>query len=165
VTITEERPAPPDPLNPPEAERDTESVSTGEKIAWFGGGFLVFVHLVVIVGFVALSLGTDGSNRGSESAAPSAAAPSEAEAVFVGTEFAFGPDVASESTGNLTITLDNQGEIFHNLLFDEVSGFVLEAEAGVVTSGDVQLDDGVYTIFCSVPGHRDLGMEGTLTVG
>jgi plastocyanin len=162
VTITEERPA---PSEEPRAEDHDGGISTGEKIAWFGGGFLVFVHLVVIVGFVVLSLGTDPSNRGGKSTAPAPAAPSAAESVFVATEFAFEPTAASETTGNLTITLDNQGEIFHNLVFDEVSGFVLEAETGIVSSGDVQLDDGVYTIFCSVPGHRDLGMEATLTIG
>jgi len=162
VTITDERPVPSDQ---PQAENDAAPVSTGEKVASFGGGFLVLLHLVVIVGFVVLSLGTDGSDRSSESAAPSPPTPSEAESVFIATEFAFEPVAASETTGNLTITMDNQGAIFHNLLFDEVPGFVIEADAGASSSDDVQLDDGVYTIFCSVPGHRDLGMEATLTVG
>lgn len=161
MTTTEEHPAPAEEQG---TERERARISSGERIALFAGGFLVFVHLVVIVGFVVLSLGTDGSGREADSADVGSATPSEAESVFIASEFTFDPVAGTENTGNLTITLDNQGETFHNLLFDEVSGFVLEADSGVVSSADLQLEDGVYTLFCSVPGHRDLGMEATLTI-
>jgi uncharacterized cupredoxin-like copper-binding protein len=35
---------------------------------------------------------------------------------------------------------------------------------GDVSEIDVDVDAGEYTFYCSVEGHREAGMEGTLTV-
>ena len=39
-----------------------------------------------------------------------------------------------------------------------------EVAGGGVSEIEVDLQPGEYTFYCSVPGHREGGMEGTLTV-
>ena len=141
---------------------DDSVVSGGERLVWLSGGFLVAFHLVVVVGLAVLVFGSDSIDLRRERNDP--VAVGGVESVFVATEYAFDPSDAQETDGQLTITLENQGAIFHNLLIEEVSGFVLEADAGATSSAPIQLEEGVFVLYCSVPGHRELGMEATLTI-
>ena len=90
-------------------------------------------------------------------------AAGNAELTLVATEFAFDPDPASLVRDG-TITLDNQGAIFHNLEIEGVAGFIIEADPGAAVVSAIPVDPGTYTIFCSIPGHRDAGMEAQLVV-
>jgi hypothetical protein len=53
----------------------------------------------------------------------------------------------------------------HTLVFDnpKLSGFKLSVPDGP-TSGKVQLQPGTYTIYCTIPGHRQAGEQATITV-
>jgi plastocyanin len=64
--------------------------------------------------------------------------------------------------------MPNSSGVAHNIAVQQgTSGPVLGA-SGFVSSGttsvNVTLKPGTYTFFCQVPGHRQAGMEGTLTV-
>lgn len=87
----------------------------------------------------------------------------DSEVTVIGTEFAFDPDELILSPGAI-ITLDNQGLVIHNMEIEGVTGFLIEAQAGQSASGSIDVDPGEYVIFCSIPGHREAGMVGTLTV-
>jgi uncharacterized cupredoxin-like copper-binding protein len=53
----------------------------------------------------------------------------------------------------------------HTLVFDKkVPGFRLESNSGQSDQLKVDLKPGKYTFFCDIPGHREAGMEGTITV-
>ena len=70
--------------------------------------------------------------------------------------------------GAVSIALDNPASIEHDVAVEDSGGEVL-GTSDLVSQGKVNLviDDvkpGSYTFFCTVPGHREAGMEGTLTV-
>ena len=63
-----------------------------------------------------------------------------------------------------TIRLKNAGRVVHNLTVDEL-GIVIVVTAGEL--GEAILTDiepGTYAYYCSISGHREAGMEGTLTI-
>jgi plastocyanin len=69
------------------------------------------------------------------------------------------------AAGAVDVELDNQGNIEHNVVIEELDDQkVLDAAAGESDSGSVELEAGTYTYYCDVAGHRAAGMEGTLTV-
>ncbi|MGN6257752.1 MAG: plastocyanin/azurin family copper-binding protein [Solirubrobacterales bacterium] len=72
----------------------------------------------------------------------------------------------SAKAGKVTIDFKNPSAIPHNVVIEqngkELSGFEPVAEGE--ESETAELKPGTYTFFCSVPGHRQAGMEGTLTV-
>lgn len=79
-----------------------------------------------------------------------------------GGALAFDQTELTAPAGEVTIHLTNDAQIPHNV---EVEGAgVSETVTGADTSLDVTLEPGEYVFFCAVPGHREGGMEGTLTV-
>jgi plastocyanin len=86
------------------------------------------------------------------------------EPVFVAVDIEYEQAPEALPPGDTTITLENEGSIEHNVVFEELGDqLIVEAAAGESATGDVTLEAGEYTYYCSVPGHRAT-MEGTLTV-
>src|SRR4051812_4569347 len=82
------------------------------------------------------------------------------------TALAFDTTKLSAKAGKVTIDFKNPSAIPHNVVIEEsgkeLAGFepITEGEK----SETAELKQGTYTFYCSVPGHREAGMEGTLTV-
>jgi uncharacterized cupredoxin-like copper-binding protein len=69
--------------------------------------------------------------------------------------------------GAASLTLTNNSPIAHNVTIEDSSGAKVAATTtftGGAHTIPVNLKHGSYKFFCSVPGHRMAGMEGTLTV-
>lgn len=73
---------------------------------------------------------------------------------------------ASAPAGKLQIESKNDASIPHDIAI-EGSGVNAKGptvQGGKVSKISVDLKPGTYTFYCSVPGHREGGMEGKLTV-
>jgi len=70
--------------------------------------------------------------------------------------------------GTVTISFTNRSPLAHNLTVQQgTNGPVLGATPtfmGATKTLKLTLKAGTYTFYCSVPGHRAAGMQGTLTV-
>jgi len=101
--------------------------------------------------------GSEGSGGGAATTLQLAA--DEAALAFDKTEL-------DAKAGKVTIDFDNPSAIEHNVVIEadgkELAGFEPITEGEEELSAD--LKPGTYTFFCSVPGHRESGMEGTLKV-
>jgi plastocyanin len=82
-------------------------------------------------------------------------------------QLAFTQTSLSAPAGKDTIEFDNPSATGHDVCVEDSSGNELGCSDVIEqskTSLSLDLKPGTYTYFCSVPGHQDAGMEGTLTV-
>jgi uncharacterized cupredoxin-like copper-binding protein len=117
--------------------------------------------------FAVLALAACGSSS-SESGTTGQAAAGQAIPISE-TEFKLDPSsVQVDQAGTVTFRVTNDGTIDHAL---EVEGQGMEEKTETIKPGEsaellVDLSkEGSYEIYCPIDGHRDSGMEGTLTVG
>jgi uncharacterized cupredoxin-like copper-binding protein len=78
----------------------------------------------------------------------------------------FNTKTLSAKAGTVTITMNNPAPLQHGIA---VEGNGVDKDGKVVGQGGtsvlaLQLKAGKYTFYCPVPGHRQAGMQGTLTV-
>jgi plastocyanin len=82
-------------------------------------------------------------------------------------ELKYNKTALTAKAGSATLTLTNNSPIAHNVTVENSSGGRVAATT-TFTGGShtipLKLKPGTYKFFCSVPGHRMAGMEGTLTV-
>jgi plastocyanin len=122
-----------------------------------GGGAAATTGALAVV-FVATSLAlvwimTPSPNRN----APEGALEVEARNV------AFVPDAMTAGGGQVTVALRNRDLFWHTLTIDALN-VDLKVPVGRLRSASFEARPGTYDFYCRIPGHRTLGMEGTLTV-
>ena len=84
-----------------------------------------------------------------------------------GGELAYTTTTATAKAGQVTVDFNNPQALTHDVAIEDSSGKEVGATELIASGEDsttVDLKPGTYTYFCTVPGHREAGMEGTLTV-
>lgn len=84
-----------------------------------------------------------------------------------GTDLAYTSDTAESAAGKVSIEFTNPQAISHDVSIEDPGGKEVAATELVsdgTATATADLKPGDYTFFCTVPGHREAGMEGTLTV-
>jgi len=81
-------------------------------------------------------------------------------------QLAYITEKATAPTGKLQIESKNDATIPHDIAIEGngASGKGKTVKGGAVSSFSVDLKAGKYQYYCTVSGHREGGMEGTLTV-
>jgi plastocyanin len=127
------------------------------------------LHRVLCVAAVAaLPLAACSSGDDDEGGTDSTEAPSgDVIAITAADSLRFDPDAIEAPAGAIALQLENTGSIQHTLVIeDHESDLKLNTPSrGSTDDGTITLEEGEYTYYCDVAGHRGGGMEGTLTVG
>ena len=111
----------------------------------------------------------DTSSGAAHAHAPAGSGTSQAAADVVGQlefhafDLGFDPmAVTVDAPGTYAITFINDGSILHDLTFDD--GTVLSADPGATVTGEVVVPAEGIGFICSIPGHKEAGMTGAISV-
>ena len=114
-----------------------------------------------------LAAGCGGSGGGGSSSAGSTPANAQVVEIDVAQSgLAFTKTTATANAGTVELKSKNPQSLSHDI---SIKGNGVDEQGNMVASGGVStvtvdLKPGTYTFYCSVPGHEEAGMKGTLTV-
>lgn len=109
--------------------------------------------------------GGGGTAAKDTAAKPSTTTPAAAGVVLdiKGSEYSFTPSKLKASAGETTIRFTNSGAMTHDFTIKALNVHLV-AEPGKTAEATVTLKPGTYKSDCTIPGHAQSGMHGTLTV-
>lgn len=126
----------------------------------------MWLPALALAAVAAVGCGGDDGGDTNGDAADSGSAGGGAALEVVAGDMYFEPTELSADAGEIEVTLVNEGAAVHNFVVEEADDTtVVEVTGGQTGSGTIELEAGDYTFYCSIPGHREAGMEGSLTVG
>lgn len=121
--------------------------------------------LVAVSTLIAACGGGGGGGGGGDGGATDTTAAAGVEVTVRTTEFSYEPqDIEVPADTPLTLVLINDGVVEHDFTIEE-AGVLILAQPGETVRETITLPAGTYHVHCSVPGHKDAGMVGSLTAG
>jgi plastocyanin len=137
---------------------------TGERV-------VIGISVVLVAAAIGTAIGTaKQGKKASEATAAPAKPTSNTAQVHLSTDpsgqLRFNTTSLQARAGSVQLILANPSPIQHNI---SIQGPGVNAQGPTVGHGSTStvsasLKPGTYTFYCSVPGHRQAGMQGTLTV-
>jgi plastocyanin len=141
---------------------------------------VIAITAVLVVATLSMAVVTSGGSTKAEASSSSAVVPSgPSTQTPAGTavtalklaanpsgQLAYNAKQLSAKAGDVTITMTNMSPLEHNVTIAQGSTVLGSTPTFIGGSKTLTLNlkPGTYTFYCSVPGHRQAGMEGTLTV-
>jgi plastocyanin len=137
------------------------------------------VSLLLLAGALAAGCGSSSKSSTATTSSASTAAPAPAATAPAGGSsilnaaanpeglLKFDQSSLTAKAGSVSISFTNSSSVPHNLTVGSASGALLGATPtfqGGTKILPLHLAAGTYKFYCTVPGHRAAGMEGTLTV-
>lgn len=80
------------------------------------------------------------------------------------TSFEFSPAEIRVDAGEAVAIVLTSEDILHDFTIDELDAHVAAGRGETEEGGFTADEPGRYSYYCTVPGHREAGMEGTLVV-
>jgi plastocyanin len=134
------------------------------------GRFVMLTSFVLVVATMTTAVLT-GGEQAEEGAKAAGAAPRATGRVLQlaadpGGALRYDKNRAAVLAGRVTVRFSNESTVEHNVTIAQGSRRLGATKTinGSTTTVALELRPGSYVFFCSVPGHRQSGMEGTLIV-
>jgi plastocyanin len=131
----------------------------------------VLILILVSVPLLACGSASDSSSNGNTRASSEAGGKPSTSTVDFEADwtktFSYTSDAAAAEAGRVTIAFTNPQARKHDIAIEDPNGKTIGQTGPVAEGADsvvVDLKPGVYTYYCTLPGHRQAGMKGTLTV-
>ncbi len=135
---------------------------------------IITLVIIVFVGWwlfnsspaVPTTTATPTSTASVATTSPDASIGQPETVTITGSEFKYDPNTISAQVGQpVTVVYKNIGQYPHNFVINELGVKSPTIGPGQTETFSFTPDkSGTFSFYCSLPGHRDKGMEGTISV-
>ncbi|MGH2454099.1 MAG: cupredoxin domain-containing protein [bacterium] len=116
--------------------------------------------LLLLTGLLVAACGGGGGQQGGTTTTP----PAATTVTVTETEFKFEPQAMTAKAGQVTFEVKNSGAVEHNFIIEGTDVKLEGIQPGQTKTATAPLAAGSYKVLCTIPGHQEAGMTGTLAV-